>query len=75
MLISKKSLLVLLYLCVAFSLMLFFVSFIFQVLGYWIGDGDGDQMLGYLKDNFHKALKTSSVGVGCAYWFFYYRKI
>ncbi len=75
MLISKKSLLVLLYLCVAFSLMLFFVSFIFQVLGYWIGGGD--QILGYLMDNFHKVLKTGlvGVGVGCVYWFFYYRNI
>lgn len=75
MLISKKSLLVLLYLCIAFFLLLFFVSIIFQVLGYWIGGGD--QMLEYLKDNFHKVLKTSlvGIGVGFVYWFFYYREI
>ncbi|EPZ0269879.1 hypothetical protein DMW62_04190 [Serratia marcescens] len=75
MLISKKSLLVLLYLCVAFFLMIFFVSFIFQVVGYWIGGGD--QMLGYLKENFHKVLNTAlvGVGVGFTYWLFYYRKI
>ena len=75
MLISKKSLLTLLYLCIAFSLMLIFVSFIFQVLGYWVGGGD--QMLGYFRDNFHKVLKTGSVGIGIgfAYWFFYYRKM
>lgn len=75
MLVSKKSLLILLYLCVALFLIIFLISLIFQVLGYWIGGGD--QMLEYLKDNFHKVLKTGSVGigVGCAYWFFYYRKI
>ena len=75
MLISKKSLLTLLYLCIAFSLMLIFVSFIFQVLGYWVGGGD--QMLGYLRDNLHKVLKTGSVGIGIGfvYWFFYYRKM
>lgn len=75
MLISKKSLLVLLYLCIALSLMLTFISFIFQVLGYWVGGGD--YMLEYLKDNLHKVLKTGSVGIGVGfvYWFFYYRKI
>ncbi|MCS3608509.1 hypothetical protein M2386_003482 [Erwinia rhapontici] len=75
MLISKKSLLTLLYLCIAFSLMLIFVSFIFQVLGYWVGGGD--QMLEYLRDNLHKVLKTGSVGIGIGfvYWFFYYRKM
>lgn len=75
MLISKKSLLILLYLCIAFSLMLIFVSFIFQVLGYWVGGGD--QMLEYLRDNLQKVLKTGSVGIGIGfvYWFFYYRKI
>ncbi|MBD8454120.1 hypothetical protein [Serratia rubidaea] len=75
MLISKKSLLALLYLCIAFSLMLIFVGIIFQVLGYWVGGGD--QMLGYLMDNLYKVLKTGSVGIGIGfvYWFFYYRKI
>lgn len=75
MLISKKSLLILLYLCIAFSLMLIFVSFIFQVLGYWVGGGD--QMLEYLRDNLKKVLKTGSVGIGIGfvYWFFYYRKM
>jgi len=75
MLISKKSLLALLYLCIAFSLMLICVSFIFQVLGYWVGGGE--QMLEYLRDNLHKVLKTGSVGIGIgfAYWFFYYRKM
>jgi len=75
MLISKKSLLALLYLCIAFSLMLICVSFIFQVLGYWVGGGE--QMLEYLRDNLHKVLKTGSVGIGIGfvYWFFYYRKM
>ena len=75
MLISKKSLLILLYLCIAFFVMLFSVSLFFQILGYWIGGGE--YMLKYLKDNFYKVLNTGlvGVGVGCAYWFFYYRKI
>lgn len=75
MLISKKSFLALLYLCIAFSLMLIFVSFLFQVLGYWIGGGD--QMLGYLMNNFYKVLKIGSVGIGIGfvYWFFYYSKM
>ncbi|MGJ8522576.1 hypothetical protein R84981_001264 [Carnimonas sp. R-84981] len=73
--INKKSLLTLLYLCTALSLMITFVSFIFQFLGYWVGGGD--HILGYLGDNFYKVLKTGSVGIGIGfvYWFFYYRKM
>jgi len=75
MLISKKSLLVLIYVCLAFSLMLISVSFIFQVIGYWIGGGE--QMLAYLRSNIYNVLKIGfvGIGVGSVYWFFYYRKI
>ncbi|POW58497.1 hypothetical protein C3408_08980 [Candidatus Pantoea alvi] len=75
MLISKRSLFVLLYLCIAFFLLIVFVSVFFQFVGYWVGGGE--QMLEYFKGSFYKVLKTGlvGIGVGFVYWFFYYRKI
>lgn len=72
---SKKSIFILFYLCFCFYLMMFFAGVFAQFLGYWVSGG-GD-IFNNLKAGFYKNFKLSFLGffIGFVYWFFYYRKI
>lgn len=72
--LSRRSFFILLYLCVAFFLIIFFISFFSQALGSWVG---GDGFFDDFKGGFYRSLKAGLAGfcIGFIYWFFYYRRV
>jgi hypothetical protein len=66
----NESRFVMIYLSCAFSLMLFFMSLIFHVLGYWVSGGEG--IIEFIKNNIHIYLKMAGLGfiAGFILWLF-----
>lgn len=70
-----KSFIELIYLCLFLFIVIFIITTLFGLLGYWIGEGDS--MVDFLRSKIISYLKAGFAGVliGFILWFFYYRKI
>lgn len=70
-----KSFIALIYLCLFLFIVIFIITTLFGLLGYWIGEGDS--MVDFLRSKIISYLKAGFAGVliGFILWFFYYRKI
>ncbi|MBD2812585.1 hypothetical protein ID850_16435 [Xenorhabdus sp. Flor] len=66
----NKSIAILLYLSFAFFILIFFMSMIGDVLGYWVNGGENILLL--IKNNLVKYAKVASSGilVGVIFWLF-----
>lgn len=67
---KNNSIAIIIYLSTSFFLMLFLISMLFNVLGYWIHGGNDIPMI--VKTNFFIYIKVGLVGffVGFALWLF-----
>lgn len=70
-----RSFIALIYLCLFLFIVIFIITTLFGLLGYWIGEGDS--MVDFLRSKIISYLKAGFAGVliGFILWFFYYRKI
>ncbi len=68
--IRNKSMIIMIYLPCAFFIMLFLMSLVFQVLGYWVSGGQ--DLLDLIKMNIYLYLKMGAIGVisGFILWIF-----
>ncbi len=67
---KNKSIIIMIYLPCAFSLMLFLMSLMFQVLGYWVSGGE--DIIDLIQKNLCLYFKMGTIGfvIGFVMWIF-----